>query len=174
MALESGHCRSGARSSGAYRRVTPRDEGRGRGSTRTPASREKGLGGDRNGPEDHERGKLVFVASRTDLDDLAVAHDVIVRPSDDVRVHVMPDNGLGLFAGRGLDHDKRFLSHVAGEAGFPFHAGFSIESEVLTGLRVRHAGSAHKARRRLAPGAFSYSGESWMILCASSPATRFS
>jgi hypothetical protein len=38
----------------------------------------------------------------------------------------MPENAFGFFAGRGVDDNKRFLSHVASEADFPFQVGFSI------------------------------------------------
>ena len=57
-------------------------------------------------------------------------------------VHVMPENGLGLFADWGLDHDKRFLSHVANKAELPFHIGFSIGARLLLKRRARQTCSA--------------------------------
>jgi hypothetical protein len=84
-----------------------------------------------------ERGELFLIVGRTDLTDFTVAHDVIVGPADDVRVHVMPENGLGLFAGRGLDDDNGFLCHVASRAKLPLHVGLSIGSEMRFGARAR-------------------------------------
>jgi hypothetical protein len=43
----------------------------------------------------------------------------------------MPENGFGVFAGWGVDDNKCFLSHVASEANFPFHVGFSNASEMV-------------------------------------------
>jgi hypothetical protein len=73
-----------------------------------------------------QRSQVILGVRRTDFDDLTVAHDVIIGPLYDVWVHIVPEDRLGLFGGRGLDDDKRFLSHVTSEANFPFHVGFSI------------------------------------------------
>jgi hypothetical protein len=65
-------------------------------------------------------GEVILCVCRTDFDDLTVSDDLIIGPVDHAWVHIVPEDGLGLFGGHGFDDDKRFLSDVTSEADFPF------------------------------------------------------